>query len=74
MIEQQQIYVLIKVAGRSWSPVYHELAQDGSTPLCGTHIKADDWALCTPGQAWRRRPCRQCAAALATQQEALCQR
>lgn len=64
-------YVLIKVSGRSWSPVYHELAADGSTPLCGTQIKASDWTLQTRERAWRRRPCRQCAAALA--QEAVCQ-
>ena len=70
MVEVQQTYVLIKIAGRSWSPVYHELAQDGSAPLCGTHIKPEDWALAQRGQAWRRRLCGQCAAALTAQQEA----
>lgn len=68
MIEMRQTYVLVKVGGRSWSPVYHELAADGSTPLCGTQIKASDWTLYTRQQAWRRRECRQCRALLARQE------
>jgi len=68
-VNQTDRFVLIRVAGRGDWRIYHPLAGDDVSPLCGSAIVADQWDAIAEEQARRasrngpaRRCCRHCKA------------
>lgn len=56
-------FVLIRVSGRGDWRIYHPLAADDMSPLCGAPIVADQWDAIAEGQARQRSrygPARRC--------------
>ncbi len=52
-MSQAEHFVLVRVAGRGDWRIYHRLASDDSSPVCGAPIQPDQWDAITESDARR---------------------